>query len=257
VPVSGDPCARAVRFYDLDEGRFTEDLGLYVGLAERWGGPILELGCGTGRVLAALAAAGYHVVGLDRSEAMLAAARERLARRGLLAQARLVPGDMRHFALEERFAWAFCAMNSLMHLTSLEDQLATLEAAHRHLRPGGYLVLDLTNPDPGWLLEPGEKIVRVGVLEDPETGTVVVRQVLQRADPLRQVLDLVYIYDEVDPEGRVRRVLLPLRLRYLFPAEARLLLERAGFAVEAVYGSYEMEPFDATGDRMIFVCRSR
>ncbi|MGC8839013.1 MAG: class I SAM-dependent methyltransferase [Anaerolineae bacterium] len=255
--MSRDVFARAVRFYDLDEGRFTEDLGLYTGFAERWGGPILELGCGTGRVLAVLAAAGHQVVGLDRSEAMLAAARERLARCGLLARTRLVPGDMRHFALEERFAWAFCAMNSLMHLTSLEDQLAALEAARRHLRPGGYLVLDLANPDPGWLLEPEEKVVRVGVLEDPETGSVVVRQVIQRADPLRQTLDLIYIYDEVDPGGTVRRVLLPLRLRYLFPTEARLLLERAGFSVEAVYGSYDLDPFDATGDRMIFVCRSR
>lgn len=255
--MSSDVFARAVRFYDLDEGRFTEDLGLYTGLAERWGGPILELGCGTGRVLAVLAAAGHRVVGVDCSEAMLRAAQERLARQGLLPRAHLVPGDMRRLALEERFAWAFCAMNSLMHLTSLDDQLAALEAARRHLRPGGHLVLDLANPDPGWLLEPGERVVRVGVMEDPETDTVVVRQVLQRTDPLRQVLDLVYIYDEVDPEGRVRRVLLPLRLRYLFPVEARLLLERAGFAVEAVYGSYEMEPFDATGDRMIFVCRSR
>ncbi len=255
--MSGDPFARVVRFYNLDEGRFTEDLGLYLGLAERWGGPILELGCGTGRVLAALAAAGHQVVGLDQSEAMLAAARERLARQGLLSRVCLVPGDMRRFALEERFAWAFCAMNSLMHLTSLEDQLAALEMAHRHLRPRGYLVLDLTNPDPGWLLESGERIVRAGVLEDPETGTVVVRQVLQRADPLRQTLDLIYIYDEVDSAGAVRRVLLPLRLRYLFPVEARLLLERAGFTVEAMYGSYEMDPFDATGDRMIFLCRSR
>lgn len=255
--MSADPFAHAVRFYDLDEGRFTEDLGLYVGLAERWGGPILELGCGTGRVLAALAAAGHHVVGLDSSEAMLATARKRLARHNLLARARLVSADMRRFALEERFAWAFCAMNSLMHLTALEDQLAALEAVRRHLHPGGYLVLDLTNPDPGWLLEPEERVVRVGVLEDSETGTVVVRQVLQRADPLRQVLHLVYIYDEVGPEGTVRRVLLPLCLRYLFPFEARLLLERAGFTVEALYGSYEMDPFDATGDRMIFVCRSR
>lgn len=252
-----DPFARAVRFYDLDEGRFTEDLGLYVGLAERWGGPILELGCGTGRVLAALAGRGHHVVGVDRSEAMLAAARDRLAREGLLSRVRLVSADMRHLALRDRFAWAFCAMNSLMHLTSLEDQQAALEAARRHLRPGGHLVLDLTNPDPAWMLEPAEKIVRVGVLEDPQTGTLVVRQVLQRADPLRQVLHLVYIYDEVGPEGAVRRILLPLCLRYLFPVEAQLLLERVGFTVEAIYGSYEMEPFDATGDRMVFVCRAR
>ncbi|MBC7223755.1 MAG: hypothetical protein H5T59_05715 [Anaerolineae bacterium] len=107
------------------------------------------------------------------------------------------------------------------------------------------------------MLEPAEKIVRVGVLEDPQTGTLVVRQVLQRADPLRQVLHLVYIYDEVGPEGAVRRILLPLCLRYLFPVEAQLLLERVGFTVEAIYGSYEMEPFDATGDRMVFVCRAR
>jgi len=254
--LSSDPFAESVRFYNLDEGRFTDDLWLYAGMAERWGSPILEIGCGTGRVLRALAQAGHQVTGLDCSPSMLEAARESLAQAGLGQRARLVSADMRDFSLEGRFAWAFCAMNSLMHATTLEDQLAALEAVRRHLRPSGHLVLDLTNPDPGWLLEPQEKIVRVGVLEDPETGRTVVRQVLQRSDPLRQVLHLVYIYDEIGPEGTVRRVLHPLRLRYLFPFEARLLVERAGFEVEAVYGSYEMEPFGGIDERMIFVCRS-
>lgn len=254
--MSLDPFAESVRFYDLDEGRFTDDLGLYAGLAEQWGSPILELGCGTGRVLRALARAGHRVTGLDCSPAMLASARGRVNQDGLGDRVRLVSADMRDFSLEARFAWAFCAMNSLMHLITLEGQLAALETARRHLQPGGRLVLDLANPDPAWLLEPQERIVRVGLLEDPEGSRTIVRQVLQRVDPLRQVLRLVYVYDEIEPGGIVRRILRPLSLRYLFPSEARLLIERAGFEVEAIYGSYELDPFDGTSERMIFVCRA-
>ncbi|NLE76176.1 MAG: class I SAM-dependent methyltransferase [Chloroflexi bacterium] len=251
--MAGDLFAQSVRFYELDEGQFTDDLGLYAGLAAQWGGPILELGCGNGRVLQTLAAAGYEAVGVDDSAAMLQAAQARLGR---VAKVRLVAGDMRTFTVDERFAWAFFAMNSFMHLPTLEEQLAALCQARRHLRKGGHLALDLTNPDPGWLLEPHERIVRVGVLEDPATGSTVIRQVIQRTDPLRQTLYLTYIYDEVGPAGAVRRVLCPMQLRYLFPYEARLLLERAGFTVEEIYGSYEMDPFGGTDERMIFICRS-
>jgi SAM-dependent methyltransferase len=255
--VSLDPFANFVRFYDLDEGRFTDDLGLYRWLADEWPGSILELGCGTGRVVAALAQVGHQVTGLDSSAAMLQAAEARLARTRPAGLVQLVAADMRDFTLPSRFAWALCALNSLMHLITLEDQLAALEATRRHLQPEGHLLLDLTNPDPSWLLEPGERIVRVGVLDDSETGHTVVRQVLQHIDPLAQTLHLTYMYDEIGAEGVVHRAICPLRLRYLFPSEARLLLERAGFEVEQIYGSYDLEPFDGTTERMIFACRAR
>ncbi len=244
------------RFYDLEFGAYGEDLELYRGFAARTGSPILEFGCGTGRVLLSLATAGYEVAGVDVSAAMLTRAREKLAARPELAgRVRLVQADARDVALRERFALAFWAINSFMHLTSLGDQLRALRRAHELLRPRGLLLLDLFQPDLAQLLEADGRLLHDTTWPLGPSGRPVLRLSSRRHDQARQLLEVTYIYDELLPDGLCRRVVAPFALRYLHRFEAQLLLERAGFVVEALYGNYDLDEFTAESPRMIFVAR--
>ena len=134
--------------YDLFYADIEDDLEMYLGFAERTGGPILELGAGTGRVSIALAEAGHTVVGLELSDDMRAIAQQKIAEAQLTDRVRMVTGDMRRFKLDQHFGLVIAPINTFLHNLTLDDQLATLSSIKKHLRPGGLLVLDCFNPDP-------------------------------------------------------------------------------------------------------------
>jgi SAM-dependent methyltransferase len=247
---------RFVRFYDLDYDSFQDDVPFYLGLAERTGGPVLELGCGTGRLLAPLARAGFEVTGVDISDGMLQVAGGKVADLGRAAgRVTLVQADMRTVALPQRFRLAFIAFNSFLHLTSQRDQLAALGAWRQALVPGGLLAIDVDNPHPQQLAEIDGRLEVQNHWHDPTTGATVLKQVTRTLDAARQLQHVVFIYDEVFPTGEVKRTLAPFDARYLHRFEGELLLDKAGFALEQVYGAYDLDPYGSESDRMIFVAR--
>lgn len=248
---------RFARFYDLDYEPFQDDVALYLGFAERTGGPLLELGCGTGRLLLPLARAGFGVTGVDMSPKMLDIARQKAAAAGLEGQVTLLQADMRQVDLPQRFRMAFIALNSLMHLTTLEDQLAALRAWRRLLLPGGLLIIDVDNPSPQHLLEADGRIDLQGRWFDPQSGATVMKHISRTVDTARQLQHVLFIYDEVFPDGAVRRTLAPFQARYLYRFEGELLLDKAGYTPEQVYGSYDLDPYDSGSERMVFVARKR
>lgn len=244
------------RYYDLEHDEFEDDFGLYLGFAARAGSPLLELGCGTGRLLLPLAAAGFRVTGVDLSAVMLAKAGERLAAAPeAAARVNLVEADARDLSLGERYGLAFWAINSFMHLTTQADQLRALARTREALRDSGLLILDLFSPEPQLLLEADGRLMHDATWPLPDNGGTVVKTSSRRLDAANQVLDVTYFYDEFAPDGQVHRVAAPFAMRYLHRFEGQLLLERAGFVVEAVYGGYELNPFDVYSQRMIFVAR--
>jgi len=248
-----DPFAR---FYDLFYAQRDDEIAMYLDFAQAADGAILELGCGTGRLLVPLAHAGHRVIGLDSSAEMLARARERLRVAGLTGHVTLVQADLRHFDLAERFALAILSVNTFMHCYNIQEQLACLECVHRHLDSGGRLVVDLTRPDLQTFTEADEHLLSDEPVCDPQTGYIVQRFIRQRLDVANQMQHVTFIIDEIAPDGSVRRTLFPFRLRIVFRFEMELLLRLAGFSLEALYGSYHLEPFESHSERMIFVaCR--
>jgi SAM-dependent methyltransferase len=163
---------RFAPFYDLEFGSFDDDLPLYRAFAAHVGHPVLELGCGTGRVLLPLAAEGYRVTGVDLSPAMLALARAAAEEQGLADRVALVEGDIRSLAglPEAHFALAVSAINSFLHLETQEDQLAALRSIARCLRPGGLFIADLFPPHPELLAEYDGRLVHAGTFRDPASG---------------------------------------------------------------------------------------
>lgn len=253
--MSGPDFNLLARYYDLEYARYEEDFTFYRGFAGRSEGPLLEFGCGTGRLLVPLAEAGHRVTGVDVSPGMLARARARLAAHPSLAErVRLVEGDACQFVPAEPYGMAFWAINSFMHLDTQEGQLAALVCARAALGRGGLLILDLFQPDPHSLAEADGRLLHDFTWNLPDGGRVV-RTSSRRLDLARQTLQVTYFYDESSPDGRTIRQVAPFTMRYLHRFEAQLLLERAGFVVEALYGSYDLDEFDAESQRMIFVAR--
>ena len=245
---------RFARLYDDDYGDFTADLDLYLPFAERTGGPILEAMCGTGRVLLPLAEAGHAVVGIDISAAMIAIAHEKLHAAGVDSHARVETGDVCSMEMPERFALAIIAMNSFMHLPTGDTQHEALSTIHDHLRPDGLLLLDLFNPDPHELTADEGVLVHAKSFMS-SSGTQVQKWVLRRTDVASQMHYVEFMYDEIGPDRLLRRDVLPFTMRWVYRFELELLLKRAGFVLEAVFGSYDLDDFTSGNDRLIAVAR--
>ncbi|MFN2245059.1 MAG: class I SAM-dependent DNA methyltransferase [Anaerolineae bacterium] len=250
-----DPFDIYARFYDPDLGDWDVDIRMYEQFAARCGSPILELGCGTGRVLLPLARQGYRITGIDASAEMLEQARAKIAANELTGRVTLVRQEMGELELKERFNMAFLALNSFAHLHTTDEQLAALAQIRLHLKPGGLLIVDMFNPDMGRLLDAHGQVALAKILSKPGTGQRTMRFHSEEVDLEQQLIHTTYIIDELDAEGHVQRTLFPFSLRYVFRYELELLLRHAGFEVEAVYGSYDLDPFSADSEKLIAIAR--
>ncbi|MDP8921322.1 MAG: methyltransferase domain-containing protein [Chloroflexota bacterium] len=251
--MSGDnPFDAIARFYDWEHADFDDDVPLYRGFARRTGGPILELACGTGRLMRPLLELGERVVGVDSSEEMLARARRALDAAGLLGNAQLHRADVRSLALEERFRLAIFGLDSFGLLSTTADQLAALGRIREHLVPGGLLVLDVANGNRRGGEAPDElQLQHIG--PDPATGRQISKWTARGTDLGAQLDRFTYFYDEVGEDGAVRRWTTGLALRYFGRYELELLLERAGLILEALYGGYDLAPYGGDSERLIAV----
>jgi SAM-dependent methyltransferase len=250
-----DPFDIYARFYDPDLGELDADIQMYEQFAARCGSPILELGCGTGRILLPLARLGYQITGIDASAEMLQRAQAKIASKEMGEHVTLVQQEMCELELEDRFTMAFAALNSFAHLHTTDEQLVALKQARRHLCPDGLLILDMFNPDMGRLLDARGQVALGKVMAEPDTGHRLMRFYSEEVDLERQLIHTTYMVDELDAEGHVRRTLFPFSLRYVFRYELELLLRHAGFEVEAIYGSYELDPFSGDSEKLIAVAR--
>jgi len=242
------------QYYDADQGTITNDLPFYRELARRAGGRVLEVMCGSGRLLLPLAQAGLRLAGVDVSSAMLALARERLRAAALLERVELLEADVRLQIPQGPFGLAIIALNSFMHLATAADQLAALEHIHAALTPSGLLAIDLFNPEPGMLNDQNGALI-LDKTFTLDSGALVQKFVVQQANLAEQTSYVTFIYDEIDTTGRVRRSALPFTMRWLYRYELEHLLARAGFALEAVYGSYDLDEYDSASDIMLAVAR--
>jgi SAM-dependent methyltransferase len=250
------------RFYDLENADFIEDLDFWVGLAKEAGGPVLELGCGSGRVTQQIARAGIAITGIDNSEPMLAMARARLNRNAAVTnRVTLVNGDMTKLDATElksaMFNLVICPFNTFMHLLTVTEQIALLTSARQHLEAGGQLVLDLTNPAPAYADPPSETLTLERTFRDEAHNQTIEQFSTLQLDRLDQIAHIVYRYDALAVDGALSRTLVPLTLRYTFPAEMALLLGQTGFRLAHLYGDYDEEvSLGDESERMVVVAEA-
>jgi SAM-dependent methyltransferase len=231
-----------------------DDADFYIGLARRFGGPVLEAMCGTGRVLMPLARSGIDVTGTDSSDIMLAAAQKKLSGETADVQnrARLLKADIRDMDLGRRFRLIIVAFSSVNHLLEPRDQDMAMASLKRHLADDGALAIATFIPhldkchteclDKEVELENGDFLSRFSTLEvQPESG----------------LLGVHYRW-EVERQGRIiKEVRSDFQLKLLRPNQLKALLEGAGLEVFERYGGYRGEPLDPKGDIVVFVARPR
>lgn len=247
-----------VELYDLftGGGLLAGDVEFYLDCARRFGGPILELGTGTGRVLIPLADARHEVVGLDLSRAMLARAAAKLRERPELShRARLVEGDMTSFDLGQRFALALVPARSFQHVVTPEGQRRTLNCIRQHLMPGGHLILDLFDPN-FELLFADNSAIPPREERHPRSGHLVRRTVIARhADPFRQTVHENLRFEEIDQAGNfMGSEETSWSLRWSTRQETAYLLELTGFHVVDLYSDFRRSPPDYGREQLWVAC---
>ncbi|MCC7368578.1 MAG: class I SAM-dependent methyltransferase [Chloroflexi bacterium] len=248
-----NPFDQLARYYDWEHADYDIDVPLYLDFARRSGGPILEIACGSGRLMAPLLELGEQVVGIDSSAPMLERARTFLSGGGTFPRrAALHQADARSFRLKQRFQLAIYGLDSFGLLGGIDDQLAALRSIRDHLEPGGLLIVDVSNGN-GRGAEPTDELVLQYDGFDPETGLPLSKWTARSTDHGEQVDHYTYFYDRVGSDGLVRRLVVRLDLRYFGRYELELLLQQAGLVPETFYGSYDLAPFAAGCERLIVV----
>jgi len=233
---AASPYDSIAELYDPWSRSVTEDVGFYVAEARTAGGPVVELGVGTGRIAIPIAQEGIHVIGVDSSRKMIAACRRRAEAEGVADLLDLRLGDLRQPPLAEQVPLVACPFRSYLHLADDGERVEALAAAHAALVPGGRLVFDVFAPKPDDIAETHGRWL------EREPG----------------------IYEHADWDADARTLTLSVRgpsgaatmsLAWISQDEWRQLLVETGFAVEACYGWFDRTPYRG-GEDMIFVARA-
>jgi SAM-dependent methyltransferase len=213
--------------YDPWSASVVEDVGFYLEEARKSGGPVVELGVGTGRIAVPLAADGIRVIGVDSSRAMLEVCARRAALAGVELDLRV--GDLRNPPVRVRVPLVICPFRSLLHMHTDEDRLSVLAAAHGLLVPGGRFVFDVFAPDAADIAQTHDRWL------EREPG------IFEHAvwDESARTLTLTVRDEERETT---------MALAWLSPGEWRHLLERAGFEIEACYGWFDRSPYRGRED---------
>jgi SAM-dependent methyltransferase len=238
--------------YDLECDSYDEDQPFIEQWVQRLGNPLLDLGCGTGRMALRLTAQGYQVTGVDVVPEMIAHARQKAAERGLTVE--WVVADGRTFQLQTQFSCIFMLMNVFQFFLTRQDQEALLARVREHLRLDGFFIFGVRNPYSPNLLEINRLEPHKYSSMTPDGRQLVITE-QQQYDPMNQLQHFTCHYQWIDSEreGRLVRTVL----RYLYPQEMEALLYYNGFKIVECYGNWQQDPLTPTSSRMIYVCQKR
>lgn len=258
--MSGESAADALaRLYDLDLAEDPGDIDLFLALAGRTGGPILELAVGTGRLAVPLAASGYEVTGVDLDPAMLARARAAADKAGATVADKLglVEGDARTVRLPGAgtYRLATIPLNSIFLMGTRRDQADAVVTLATHLAPGGLAVVDAWLPDADDLSRYDGRVVLEWVREEPGTGRTVTKTGSAVYDPTSGVVRLTTIFDAATPGGPAVRWVRVDQLRLVGPDELVGFAEAAGLVVDVLAGDDDLGPLELGAERVILVAR--
>ncbi|MGL4611982.1 MAG: class I SAM-dependent methyltransferase [Trueperaceae bacterium] len=236
--------------YDAQYQRYRDDLNFYVGLANDYGSPILELGAGTGRVSLALAKAGHTVVGIDYSQRMLERGHEAVVESNLSNFITLLRGDMRGLELSQIFPIIIAPFNTLMHAYTIADQDATLASVKRHLEPGGVFAFDVYAPNFSSL-----NILRRETEWEHVGGENAELFLYQSLDEDHQILESRYYLDMVQKDGSLTRQTSVLKQRYYTRFELERMIKGAGFTGVQIYGGFDKRRYSHKETVVVVVCK--
>jgi len=224
------------------------DISFYKEQVKKYGEPVLELGCGTGRITIPITMEGHEITGLDISKELLERGKEKAEEEDLDIE--WIRGDMRDFYLNRKFNLIFVAFNSIHHILTLEDMEKVLKNVKEHLKPDGRFIVEFFNPDLEILNRDPSEEHEVTEYEGPE-GEVKVTE-STNYERAKQLMHLSWFY-ESDGEKVERE----WTIRVWFPKEVDAILKYNGFKIVHKYGDFEETPMTNNSAQQILVCKKR
>lgn len=242
-------------YYDQAYRRRRDDVRFYAEMAERFGGPVLELGAGTGRVSRAIAEKGIELLGVDSSEAMIEraeAGREKL-KKATREKLEFLRGDLLELRLGQKFPLIIAPFNVFMHLYDREALRLALETVRAHLAPGGTFIFDVLMPDLRALIRDPERLYSAGTVTLPPSRRRYKYRESFNYDPVTQVLVITLYFQALDdPEEILTQTIAH---RQFFPAELEALLHYEGFEIAERYGDFDGDPLLDFAESQVIVAR--
>ncbi|MBI3411358.1 MAG: class I SAM-dependent methyltransferase [Planctomycetes bacterium] len=236
--------------YDLVGKDIPYGLDFYVALGRAANGPVLDICCGTGRILLPCLKAGVDIEGLDLFEPMLKTLRAKAALMNL--SPRLYQADMSDFSLPRRYRLIMIPFNAFVHNMTQEAQIRCLELCRQHLLPGGNLTFDTFFPSVEIIGTPPKTRVLEGEMPHPQTGLPMRMYDTRTFDRVAQVQHSLNEIELLAADGSVQAVhRSECSSRYIYKHEMALLLRVAGFARWEIYGDFDRRPLTRESDAMI------
>lgn len=239
-------------YYDWTSEGLDHDQTYYVELAKKCGGPVLELGCGTGRITLAIAREGIPVVGLDREHRMLEFAQKKAEAMQLTHHVRWELADMAQFQLDEQFPLILIPYRAFQHLCTIQEQVACLKLIRQHLQKDGLLAFNLFVPHQDHLQAIDGTYGFRGTYPVPGTEEIIDVSDFTEVDYYTQVIRVLRYYERYDSHGRLQEKLrTQMKFRYTYPSELTHLLCLTGFKVLARYGTFQQSYFHSQSEELI------
>jgi SAM-dependent methyltransferase len=236
---------------------FQGDAEWYRRKAMESGGPVLELGAGTGRITIPIAEDGLSIYALDSDEGMRNALQLKVKKLPEDARKRivLVDGDMRSFRLNQKFGLIIAPFRVFLHNLTTEDQKACLQSVYEHLRPGGRFAFNVYHPSLQYMSNHSGALAGVWrwvgeyKLDD---GSLLIRSEANHYDTVRQRVRSLHRYERYGVDGDLKRTFLNrLELAYLYPSDIRRLLDETGFGKIEIAGGFDGRPFENDTDELV------
>lgn len=237
--------------YDAHHVEIVEDILFYIAQAKKYGEPILELACGTGRITIPLARQGLDVTGLDISEGMLKVAKEKTEREHL--SCKFIHADCRKFSLHKKFNLIFIPFNSIAHIHDRESFEALCNSVKEHLAENGHFIIDIFNPRFERLMGDPSNRFHVAEYEDPyghETITITENNIYEKATQINHIKWYYKI-------GNKEEFAVELNMRIYYPEELDNLLYYNGFDIVDKFGDFDGSPFESNSPKQLIICRKR
>jgi SAM-dependent methyltransferase len=250
----------SAKYYDHAYGaKDLKDLPFYLDLARRIGGPVLELACGTGRILLPIARQGIAIHGVDNSQPMLDALKKNLTRevKDVRELVSIFPGDLRSYRSPRTYPLVIIPFRPMQHMYTVEDQLSALKTAAHHLEPEGILALDVFYPRHDKIFSGiGEEILELEWPVPSEPNTIIRRYFKKEAlDKINQTFSATFIFRTFRGETLVREETEPLKMSWYTYPHLRALFLLAGLEIVEEYGSFAKTPLDNDAQEMIFLLK--
>ena len=245
------------RYYDAayEVNKSLVDLPFYLKEAEKSPGPILEIGCGTGRITKEIAKLGKEVIAVDSSAAMLGILRDKLQVSDLAGRIHLQKGDIRQLELNRKFPLIILPFRVLQHLYCLEDQVNAFKNVTKHLEPGGRVIFDVFYPQfhliYGKIGELVEEFELTG--KDGEGKRLRRTYIKDRVDKIEQSYEGRFIYQIFAGKDCLKEEIKSIKMAFYTVPHLKLLLRLAGLQLLKSYGTFAKRPLDNTAQEIIII----